>query len=348
MLTSKFSRICFGALLATFIAGCTSSDTDGGGAAVEADSTAGQFAANGAAGSTIRINAPERIPTGGTAGFSVELRDPQGEPLPFVRVFCESEQGIAILEPSDGGVAFESTTADGTFSGVLGGVTRGSYLLECRGPQGFNLVAREEIVVVGDIPQGFDGFPGAAGGNLGGGLLVDTSDDPGNFLTISVAFADGGRDINSEARPNGPIDTTFDTDCAGDGGPPGDDDGPELEVFTVTDYIISVSNSSDERIEITSVRFDLTGVGPEAGIVRTTGPLSQLVVVPANSTGEFVGVLLENAPPLHSFVGSGDLVVEGTFDLRLTLSGVSEQGTRFSTSVNQTLTFSPINNCGAN
>jgi hypothetical protein len=157
---------------ALLIVGCRG-NTDGGDAAVTADTPSGQYSSDGAAGASLTIRVSGSVTVGGRTGFSVTALDPTGAPLAYIRIFCESEQGIAILEPSSGGVAFEHTGPTGFMSGVLGGLLPGSYILECRGPQGFNLVDRVSINVTGSAPSGFTGFPGAAGGNLGGGVITD-------------------------------------------------------------------------------------------------------------------------------------------------------------------------------
>jgi hypothetical protein len=180
MLKSNFGRALVG-ILATSLFAITYVGCNGNGRDTSGDSQSdvvGQFVSDGGAGATLTINATGPIAVGQRISFTVTALDPSGLPLSFIRISCESEEGIAILEPSRNGVAFESTGAGGVMSGVLGGLVPGSYVLECRGPQGFNLVDRISLLVVGSA-DGFDGFPGAAGGELGGGLLVDAPETAG-------------------------------------------------------------------------------------------------------------------------------------------------------------------------
>ncbi len=179
------------------LASCSGGDTDGG--AATADAGPGSiYVADGASGSTMKIEleGAETIPTAGRVNFKITATDPNGAPLSYIRINCETEHGIAIIEPSRGGVAFETTNAEGKLSGVFGGLAPGSFLVECRAPQGYNLVARASYKVVGEIPEGFDGFPGAAGGNLGGGVIVPPSaeDVAVTEIRFSSIAGDEGRD----------------------------------------------------------------------------------------------------------------------------------------------------------
>ena len=148
MLKSKFGRVLVGILATSLFAvtyvGCQGGgDTDGN---PDSAGVGSQLVSDGGSGSTLTISATGPIPVGSTIPFTVTAIDPNGAPLAFIRISCESESGIAILEPSRGGGAFESTGSAGVMSGVLGGLTPGSYVLECRGPEGFNLVALQEVM----------------------------------------------------------------------------------------------------------------------------------------------------------------------------------------------------------
>ena len=165
--------------------GCSGSgNTDGGHAAANAK-FGDQYVSDGAAGATLSFEFTQsaNIPgaggpsllVGGTSGFFVTVKDSRGRPLPYIRISCDTEQGLAIVEPSTGR---EHTNSEGRMSGRVGGVYPGSFLMECRGPQGFNLLGRAELVVGGDVPPGFVGWPGAAGGNLGGGVSYDQTPTP--------------------------------------------------------------------------------------------------------------------------------------------------------------------------
>lgn len=335
MSTSKLSRAAKGISLLLSLAfvsliGCTGSNTDGGKAANTASNTFPQFVSDGGAGSTLLINVPTTIATGSTAGFSVTATDPTGAPLAFVRIFCETELGLALLEPSSGGTGFESTNGNGLMSGLLGGLTPGSYIIECRAPQGFNLVVRASVKVVGDVPEGFGGFPGAAGGNLGGGLLVDQTEDPsanGSVFISSVTFTDAGGETAF-----GPIDTFLTTDCDGDS------TTSDPEPFTFTNFTVKITNDSLEDVSIETATIALTGLG-------STSTQSVTALIPANSSASFTGLLITFSGGSQVLVGTGASIVSGDFSVLTTITGTTESGSSITLTDNSTLSFAPVNNC---
>ena len=228
-----------GMLCAALLAvGCGSTD---GGSAVDNDAGLGiQYVSDGGAGGSIAIDVKDSLAVGGTAAFSVSVKDPRGEPIAFTRVFCESEHGIAILEPSKGGVAFEHTDMYGNMSGVLGGVSKGSYVLECRAPIEYNLIARVTVKITGDAPAGFTGFPGAAGGNLGGGRIVPPSTD--ELRITKITFTDLGEESLF-------LDNQQNANCDGDSST------YDPEQFTVKTYKLSLYNGTQNTITIKGVSY---------------------------------------------------------------------------------------------
>lgn len=146
----------------------------------------------------------ESFPVSETTTFSAEVRDGSGAPVENIRVSCDSESGVAIIEPSQG---FFTTNTYGNASGVIGCKAPGSFLFGCRLPVGANKREFVQIKCTGAVPQGFDGFPGAAGGGLGGGVVVGDDGTPGGTgvdgVTIeAITFVTG---TNSDTTS---IDTT--------------------------------------------------------------------------------------------------------------------------------------------
>ncbi len=290
--------------------------------------------------------------------------DPSGAPLEFLRITCDSELGIAILEPSTGA---ERTDASGAMSGRLGGLTPGSFILECRGPFGTNLVDRISIVITGSVADGFVGFPGAAGGTLFGGNLQDLTPDfvPGEGIFISnTLFGDAGGEDET-----GLLDSTFNNDCDGDGvglvGPPPDvdrdgdglpdDDSPadDLEPFIPYTYNIGISNNTAERVTTQDISFTLSG----EGTVISTGTIAFIATIQpgtaVNLTGEFVDeVTLPGSGGVVTAIlfGSASAIPlpggNGTFTVTITVSGFSETGETVVLTDTESLAFTNINNCG--
>lgn len=323
-----------GALALTATVGCNSGDTDGGKGNDDAG-VGNTPVSNGGFGAKLTIDiVDEPIPVGGRVGFFVTAVDPAGLPLAFRRVFCDSEKGIAILEPSNGGVAFEHTGPDGRMSGVLGGVHPGSFIIECRLEEGFNLVARKSTKVTGDIPLGFNGFPGAAGGNLGGGLIVDSPEDD-DVLATAVLFL-----VNSSGsgEPNGPIDISRDTDC---------DDDPatnDPEPYFLDEYLATIQNKRGVDAFVTDVTISIE---LPSGTV-TTRQLLPETLIPSGGSGEVNNTFTEVVgADTKVLVGTTTAIPAGTWNVTFNFDGEDLNGDDFDTTFTAAVTFANIDNCGA-
>lgn len=335
-------RISTALLLGVFvgaIVACGGGSTDGGDSVSQHAGLGDQFVSDGGAGGRISITVNDDLVTGSTASFSVQVLDPDGQPLQFVRISCDSEKGIAIIEPSSSGVAFESTSARGVMSGTLGGLTPGSYLLQCSAPNGFGLTARKVIRVTGDVPEGFTGFPGAAGGNLGGGMIVDDTHngtDDGGIRVSSIQYTDAGG-----TSVSGPIDTVQNSDCDGDVAT----NDPEL--FTDTSFTISMTNDTRQRISVDSVTFEI--INSSGATVTTFDAIPTVVEIASGSSGDQVGLLITfTGGGSHIYNdGSNTAVSAGTFTVRATVAGEKQDGTAYSTTKSTSLTLRPVDNCGA-
>lgn len=313
--------------------GCDQGNTEGGS---DADGLGPQPVSDGGFGASLTITLDgggEVIPTAGRVGFFVQALDPTGQPLAFRRVFCESEAGIAIIEPSSGGVAFEHTNDAGVMSGVLGGVTPGSFLLECRLEEGFNLVARRTLKVRGEVPSGFDGFPGAAGGNLGGGVIIDNPD--GDAQLVSVTFSGAGLGAGDA---NGPIDITRDNDCDND------PDTNDPEPFTFDEYVLTIQNRTEEVITVQSVTFTVD----DGRNVTSTDQTAGLVIAPGAS-GTVTGTFTEfsGISGNKTFAGTSFDVILGTYNVTFDVDAEAESGEDADVSGTASVTFGFVDNCGA-
>lgn len=322
----------------------------GGGSTSNSGPVSEQFVSNGAAGSKLTIELDDggnEIPTAQQVHFKVTAIDPKGAPLSNIRIFCESEKGIAIIEPSSGGVAFEHTGSSGVMSGYLGGLTPGSFLLECRGPQGFNLVARKSFKVVGDIPQGFVGWPGAAGGNLGGGVIIT---DPSSALSITeVTFSNTAGDNNRSAD----IDLSQNQNCDND------QDTNDPEPFTVDNFNVTFNNASTSNIFIQSIEIDLY-LGSslfDSGTVQLAG-----FVVAPNAVSSFTNAFTvvdvsqaESFPPAVSnpqfiygikyLFGGTRRLGNGDYNATFTINYIDGAGNTGSVTQAAAIRMYDVNNC---
>ena len=307
-------------------------DTDGGPGNDDAG-IGSQPVSDGGFGATLTIrlkDGDDEIGITEREAFFVDAYDPNGQPLAFRRVFCETEKGIAILEPSKGGVAFEHTGPDGSMSGVLGGVTPGSYLIECRLEQGFNLVARKRLKIVGEVPPGFAGFPGAAGGNLGGGQIVPNPvTDP---RTVTITFTG----VGYSNQPNGPIDTFFDNNC--------DNVATTIdpEPFGFDDFNVTITNPSVDTFVITGVKFEVPTFGIESATqsvaVEIAGGVSGTFSKPFT---EFVGF-----SSAKTFATTTSAVPDvGTYNVTFTVTGETLAGEDFSITESTSVQFGTVDRC---
>jgi hypothetical protein len=348
MLNAKLQKWMVGSVVGLGLGGmlalsACSGDTDGGGAAEDAQGPGDPVVSDGGFGATLKIVlGDESIGVGDTSTYHVELRDPVGNPIPFIRIFCETERGVAIVEPSVNGVAFEHTDFYGNMSGVIGGVLPGSFLMECRAQQGFNLYDRKTVKVTGDVPLGFEGFPGAAGGNLGGGVIVDTTpdvDDGVGLRISSLQFEDAGGPTNV-----GPLDLTADDDCNNDG------TATDAEPFEFTNFQIGITNETTEDVTIQSASFVINDGGSPA----RTGTINVTTGVAAGGTATVSAPLTSNAASCPAtaesivcYSGTNTLAVEGRHQGILTVVARTAAGDSVSLIRNFSIQWDYVDNCGA-
>ncbi len=331
MFKTKFRKITVGLGIvalasAAILAGCTGGDTDGGSAGEEA-AIGTQYVSDGGAGATLRIYTSHdqtQLPVTDMLTFWVTLLDPQGQPVPWVRIFCETEHGLAIIEPSHGGVAFEHTNSEGYMSGVIGGLTPGSFIMECRAPEGFNLVDRIQIHVTGEVPEGWNGWPNAAGGNLGGGVVIE----PPDSTTMNVRILAFSGDADSVAH----IDTVQ-VDC--DPGAPID-----MEPYGYDEYRVTLTNSTGGTINVEGVEFTVN----QPGAVPVSEQATSLVIEPGE-TASFVGPFTEDLTGYKVYAGTTVPVLNGTWQATFTVTGTSDTGDSFVESAAVTFTAGNVNNC---
>lgn len=307
----------------------------------------GVYVSDGGAGATLTITLPQakdgkEIAVTETTGFLVDLKDAKGVGIPDTRIFCESEKGIAIIEPSSGGVAFESTNADGRMSGVIGGLLPGSFMMECRAPEGFNLVARVHVKITGEVPADFQGWPGAAGGNLGGGVIIDQTPSPENngLRATSIQFVENGG-LNS-----GVIDNHQEI-CT----PASGSTSSVREKIYDPDWYLTLKNDNNQLIFVRSVQVTLGGVvmptvervaevSPDGGSVSFQGTfLDQGAYIP-NALGT-------SYECLFYYHGTSRCVQDGTYPAIFTITAETENGTTFSIEATTSVTFEEISNCSA-
>jgi hypothetical protein len=223
-------------------------NTDGGSAA-DPDYRDGVFVGDETSTGSIRVVLNEsRIAVGQTAGFKVFVTDSQGQPIPDTRVICDSEKGVALIEPTSG---YELTNGDGVMSGVIGCAGPGSYQMVCRLSVGANRRQFVSVGCTGDVPAGFSGFPGAGGGGLGGG--TQTTDD-GEIQITDAGFVDDGNLASTSVPADATIDIVHAADCDPSTAT------VDWEPFYDTYAVLNVENNLQERVTLLYLECSVTGV----------------------------------------------------------------------------------------
>ena len=181
--------------LALSLAACNSGGTGGG---ENANDDGGIYVAGSGGGSgagRIEIDLNEdHVSVAHTTGFHARVFDADGAAVENIKVSCDSERGVAIIEPNTGS---ETTDSGGQISGRLGCEAPGSFLFGCRTPVGGAKRKFVTLICQGSIPAGFAGFPSAAGGGLGGGVSTGEDGDSGSAEITAVSIYDGSENSST-------------------------------------------------------------------------------------------------------------------------------------------------------
>jgi hypothetical protein len=256
-----------------------------------------------------------------TSGFSVVIKDSNGDGIPLTRVTCDSEEGVAIIEPSNGS---EITDASGAISGTVGCEKPGSYLFGCRLPVGGNKRQFVTITCRPPVPDGFHGFSGAGGGGLGGG---GGSGAPPGLSIVSVVLNELDKDVST-------VDTQAGT-CGS---------GTDITAEPYSDTLIkfTVNNETDQRITFSSYSYSIDGVF-ESGDIGISGTL---VAEPGAASTELQAFFTDAADGQKTFIGSSAAIGSlGPTTVSVTLRGTNGVGQVVRASAEFSVSFNNYNNC---
>lgn len=333
----KFKNVPLALLLALAV-GCNSGNTDAG----DEDFSSNTYSGN--PGEIMLELIDDSIAVGDSAGFRVTVTDSTGMAVPFIRISCDTEQGLSLIEPTTG---IESTDAMGQMSGVVGCERPGSYLIGCRLPLGGNKRQFATIICGGDVPPGFTGFPGASGGGLGGGAVAPEDGGRGESDELAVRVTQLVSVDGATNEPNDTVDLFRTANCSA-----ADPDAePVAEPFSVEYMRISVRNEG-----FTGVRFDRYSVNiGNSGGTASTGILSLTSEVDSRVGEEATfDVLYLDIVPVTGVTGvdaakvlpDRSTVVEAGFrNVTVTLYGTDELGESVQISSSRTVSFNNYNNC---
>ena len=324
----------------SLIVGCNGNTSGGGeaggGSFVSGDSTTGRV--------SLDLNTTE-VPVAGTTGFRFFVFDQDNRPVENIRVVCDSEQEVAIIEPTTG---HETTDSFGAISGIIGCRAPGSYLFGCRLSNGAN--KREFVTVLcrGDVPAGFSGFPGAAGGGLGGGTLPPGSGGPGAGDTENIRIT--SISVQSLAQESGTTSVqidTFQSVCDNDTPAPADD---FAEIFGDDFVNLTVTNGSGSLVRFTHMNYTVDRGRGDGGDAESPD-LALAGELAANASATIsLSSLFTDA------TGSGKTYADGTTSIPVTLGirnvtfrlyGLDQQGEEFVVERSLAISFDSYDNCAA-
>lgn len=337
---------------------CCSGGTDGDTAG---DSAVNDFVGGAGTSGDIKLSVNDTdFSVSETVGFGVKVTDAQGNGVQGIKVSCDSETGVSILEPTTGS---EITDAGGNISGVIGCKAPGSYQFACRLPVGANMRRFVDIKCRGPIPDGFTGWDNAAGGGLGGGSDTSGSGGVGGTDTDGVrisqmVFIDDGS-VGSE-----PSTVSFSIDviqgiCTSTEGdtPPTPTPTPTpvitLEPFFDTVGIMKVNNNTNQTVFCNTASFKVAdaGVAANSGTDFVSGTLSVLgeadAVEGGGGSGTFRVLVFDVVDGAKRFFGSTTDLPDnyGFKSVTMTLNCVNDLGSDIELTATQTLSFDNFNRC---
>lgn len=310
----------------------------------------GSVFGGGASSGSISIDLVDsQLDVASTTGFTVSLRGANGSTASSgTRITCDSEQGVAIIEPSSGS---ESTDSNGQISGRIGCDAPGSFRFVCRLPNAGSRSASITVRCGGSIPNGFGGF-GGAGGGLGGGVEPGGTDFDSTTLRItSVVFTDAGSDA-----PTATVDTVQNPNCNSDvPATPTPAPTPVAstpvtvipEPFTDAFLRFTVQNNSGQTVNISSFRYtvpDVSGSNFTSNIIAVSGN-NGLTIAPGDSA-DLSGFFALAGSGVKTFVGSSTAIGNlGFRNVTLTVSGVTDAGEEFDLSAITGVSLQNHDNC---
>lgn len=322
------------------LSACSSGSTDGGAAGEE------NFAGEPFSGETGSISLrvmEDPLKVASTTGFIAEVRDASNSPVPHIRVTCDSEQGVAIIEPSSGS---EITDTWGAVSGRIGCAAPGSYQFACRLPVGANKRAFVTVHCTGAIPTGFEGFPGSGGGTLGGGSGDPTDAGPGGenvargVRVTAVGFVDDG------STSGALIDIS--RNLCGEDDPATIEDERTHEPFFNTILVVDVTNNTNSTVTFNS--YDYVATDANGAVIASSSNVSltgAFEVAPNGGSAQIQSLFgnIAGGGDIKVFVNT-DVPMTNTFvTVNVTLNGVTDDGTQFSVSRRTGVNMAPFDRC---
>lgn len=346
-----FAILSASSLMLSFV-GC-SGDTAGGsypGQALEGSGFSPDESNSGSI--SLELNEDE-IGVAEISGFHARATNSQGSGVTNAAIVCDTERGLALIEPSSGR---EITDESGSISGKVGCEAPGSFRVGCRLASATRR-AYQTIRCSGSIPNGFGGFPHAGGRGLGGAGGVGDDGTPGGNTSDSVRILNISFEDGLETGVAN-IDIARKVDC--DGVATTNDPEP----FSDTFVRVTIANDSASTLTFRTLRITVPGGLGADGEYRSsdialTGDAFD--VLPNGQQNTFITrVLYQKSKPTtlgneygngKAFVGSkldiydqvgGRLVT----DVTITVVGTDSEGNSVSVRGSVNLYFHNVDRCG--
>jgi hypothetical protein len=230
-------------------------------------------------------------------------------------------------------------------NGVVGCEAPGTFQLVCRAAVGANRRRFVSVQCTGDTPSGFQGFPNAGGGGLGGG--VDTS-GTGEVRITSATFVDDGSQSSSSVSTGNKIDTSQNPDC--DGNSSTSDPEPFYDTFVR----LKVSNGMSQDVHFSYMQYSVRNVDGQGTpfTSKRLGLTSSTSAGTGSSTEIFVPVFKEYSG--NKYVddprGGAGIQITNTALLTVTfdLVGETSSGDPVEVKAQVTASFGNFNRCSSN
>lgn len=312
MKNRKFFSLALATLGFVAILGCNGGDTSGG----KQDYAGTDFVGDSSTTGKIAVSlTADTITTGSTGEFLAIANDSKGSPIRDIPIVCDSEEGLAVVEPSRGRAI---TSSRGGISGVVGCTRPGSFRFGCRLGSAGGIREFVTVQCEGSVPLGFTGFPGAAGGGLGGGVADDSG--PVRITSISVVSAqDGGSSAGF-----GTIDVS---QCSCNNDTPSDLTDDKEEFFADDRLKVTVVNTTASSFTVTGVRYLVTS---GAGNREIASYVINYAAEIASGGNEVLDVLFLKAGPggkLYFNAASTVVPILNTFrNVTVIVSGIDGSG----------------------
>jgi hypothetical protein len=322
------------------IVSCGGSNTGG-----SQDYTGTEFVSDDESVGSISLALEEKeVSVGDTTELKVSAVNSLGAPVSNLQIACDTEGELALIEPQTGRFM---TGSGGVASGVVGCSANGSFAIGCRIANGGGRRKFEHIKCTGEPPVDFAGFPGAAGGGLGGGVFQPTpapNQDIDDLRGLRIASLE----IDTIG---GEPDVAPDIDLQGgvcDSGTPTDPSDDTVEPFGNDTIVIGIVNDSNETVNLTGFRYTVQN-GASNGGTYTSPLIKATGVATPSGTIDLAGIIFTSTNSGKAYANNNTVIPAnlGLRNVSITVEGESASGQPVEINASFAADFDNFNYCPA-